>query len=80
MASSASTASAAGGLGTTEQTVTVDSTFNRWYQDTASRAFGSRFTFVQPFTVQGETGAVASVTVTLSNSVGNSNAVTANVQ
>ena len=73
-------ASAAGGLATTEQTVTVDSTFNRWYQDTASRAFGSRFTFVQPFTVQGETGAVASVTVTLSNSVGNSNAVTANVQ
>ncbi len=72
-------ASASGGLGTTEQTVTVDSTFNRWYQDAASRPFGSRFTFVQPFTVQGDTAAVASVTVTLSNSVGNSNAMTANV-
>lgn len=73
------TAGASGGLGTAEQTVTVDTLFNRWYQDAASRTHGSRFTFVQPFTLQGDPGAVASVTVTLANSAGNSNAVTANV-
>jgi hypothetical protein len=71
---------AAGGtLQTTDTTVTVDAAFTKWYQDTASRQFGSQFLFTQSFTVQGDAASIASIAVTLTNSVGRSDAVTANM-
>jgi len=42
--------------------------------------FGGQFTFNQSFTIQGDPAATASVTVTMTNTVGNSQPVTANVQ
>jgi hypothetical protein len=65
-------------LQTTDFTVQVGALFSAWYQNAASVPFGSQFLFTQPFTV-GEAGSVASVTVTLLNTVGRSNSVTANV-
>jgi hypothetical protein len=55
-----------------EFTLQVADAARRWYQDAASLAFGSQFTFVQPFTVQSGSEQVGSVSVTLSNSIGNS--------
>ncbi len=73
-------AAAGASLQTTDLTVPVDSIFTRWYQDAASRTFGSQFQFTQSFTVQGEAGAVASVSVVLTNAVGRSNEASAAVQ
>ncbi len=70
--------------GTTLQTaslaVPVTSLFSAWYGSAAAAAFGSQFSFVQPFTVTGNVQGVASVTVTLTNAQGTSAAVTANLQ
>ena len=67
-------------LQTTQLAVTVDALFTQWYTSSAAAPFGSQFTFTQPFTVQGSTQSVASVTVTLTNRVGTSSPVTANLQ
>ncbi len=61
-----------------EVTVPVGSMFTTWYNDAASKQFGSMFQYVQPFNVQGDLSSLASVTVTLSNSVGASQPATAN--
>jgi virginiamycin B lyase len=61
-------------------TVSTDTLFTQYYQSSASAPFGSQFSLTQPFTVQGNTQGVVSVTVTLVNSVGTSTAVTANFQ
>jgi len=53
---------------------------SRWYQSEPSRAFGSQFTLTQQFNVQGDTSAISSVTVTLTNPQGASQAVSANFQ
>jgi hypothetical protein len=52
--------------------VPLDTAFTAWYAGTPSAQFGSQFLYTQPFTVQGDIGAIASVTVTLTNSVGSS--------
>jgi hypothetical protein len=57
-------------------TVPVSSLFTTWYQSSASTAFGSQFTYAQPFTVIGDTNQIASVTVTLTNSAGTSASAT----
>jgi hypothetical protein len=57
-------------LRTTEIPVEISQPFTTWYQDAASAAFGSTFEYVQPFQVQGDRSAIASVTVTLTNSSG----------
>jgi len=57
-------------------TVPVSSLFTSWYQSSASTAFGSQFTYTQPFTVIGNTNEIQSVTVTLTNSSGTSAPVT----
>ena len=57
-------------------TVPVSSLFTTWYQSTAATAFGSQFTYAQPFTVIGDTNEVQSVTVTLTNSAGTSASAT----
>jgi hypothetical protein len=69
------TAAAQGGLQTTSLAVPLGTAFTAWYAGASSAQFGSQFLYTQPFTVQGDTGAIASVTVTLTNSVGNSQAV-----
>jgi hypothetical protein len=61
-------------------TVAVDGPFTQWYASTASVLFGSQFTLTQPFTVQGSPSSIVSVSVTLVNSLGTSNAVSANFQ
>jgi hypothetical protein len=66
------TATAQGGLQTTSLVVPLDTAFTAWYAGTPSAQFGSQFLYTQPFTVQGDIGAIASVTVTLTNSVGSS--------
>jgi hypothetical protein len=65
-------------LPTAEFTVPVETAFTTWYTNTASPAFGSEFRYVQPFTVQGDSTRLTSVTVTLSNAVGASPAKAVN--
>jgi len=57
-------------LATTELTVALTSAFQTWYQSTPSDAFGTTFTYTQPFTISGDAADVESVTVTLTNSQG----------
>jgi hypothetical protein len=70
------TASAQAGLQTTSLMVPLSTAFTAWYAGAPSAQFGSQFLYTQPFTVQGDTGAIASVTVMLINSVGSSQSVT----
>ncbi|MGA2117882.1 MAG: putative Ig domain-containing protein [Bryobacteraceae bacterium] len=60
-------------LSSTSFTIPTTSLFTAWYASAAAAPFGSQFTFTQPFTVSGSAAAVTSVSVTLSNSLGNSN-------
>jgi hypothetical protein len=59
-------------------TVPVSTLFTGWYQSSGSTAFGSQFTYAQPFTVIGDTNQIQSVTVTLTNSTGTSTSATSN--
>jgi hypothetical protein len=54
--------------------VSVQSMFAQWFQDATSTAFGSQFTFTQPFTVQGDSNAVIPGSITLTNSLGSNTA------
>jgi hypothetical protein len=58
-------------------TVDVSAIFADWYVSTASDAYGSAFTYTQPFTLDIDASSIAGVTVTLENSVGTSVVVTA---
>jgi hypothetical protein len=59
-------------------TIPAATLFDAWYSDhTDSDQFGSAFTYTQPFTLDSDASAVASVTVTLTNSVGVSTVETA---
>jgi hypothetical protein len=64
-------------LQTTSITVPLDQASGLWYQSAESVRFGSQFTLVQPFTVQGSVAAIGSVAVVLMNSEGTSQSVTA---
>jgi hypothetical protein len=64
-------------LQTTSVTVPMSTPASQWFQDPSSQQYGSQFTIVQPFTVTGTASAVTSVSVTLSNSLGTSAAVSA---
>lgn len=66
-------------LQTTSVTITAGTLFATWYSSSAATPFGSQFSFAQPFTVTGATGAVSSVTVTLTNPDGSSTPVSAAV-
>ena len=63
-------------LQTTELTVALTPTFNTYYQGAASAGFGGQFALTIPFTIQGDTTTVNSVTATLTNGTGTSQAVT----
>jgi hypothetical protein len=70
------TPAAGASLQTAQFSVPVESTFVAWYTSPASGPFGSQFTLTLPF--NGDTSAVGSVQVSLINSQGTSNSVTAN--
>jgi hypothetical protein len=55
---------------TPDLTVDITSLFNAWYTSTGSTTFGSAFGYDQPFTLDDDASIIASVTVTISNSVG----------
>jgi hypothetical protein len=63
-------------LQTAQFSVPVESHFVSWYTSAASAPFGSQFTLTLPF--NGDASAVGSVQVSLTNSLGTSNSVTAN--
>jgi hypothetical protein len=67
-------------LQTSEITVPVTQLFTTWFADPQSQVYGSQFTFIQPFNVQGDTSSIASITVVLTNSLGASSPVTATLQ
>jgi hypothetical protein len=66
-----------GNLQTTSLTIPLDTIFAQYFASAGATPFGSQFTFTQPFTVTGSSQAVASVTVTLVNKIGQSTAATA---
>ncbi|HZO56537.1 MAG TPA: IPT/TIG domain-containing protein [Bryobacteraceae bacterium] len=66
-------------LQTTELTLPLTAPATTWFTSDQSRAFGGQFTYRQSFTLTGESNAVASISVTLSNSTGASQAASANV-
>jgi hypothetical protein len=73
-------------LGSTQATINIQQAATLWFQSSGSQAFGGQFTVTLPFTLQGTppTGqtllqTIASVSVTVSNEDGTSNALTANL-
>jgi hypothetical protein len=68
-------------LQTTSLTVPLGPLFSSFYQTNppAMTGKGSQFVYVQPFTVNGS-GAITSVTVTMANTAGTSQAATATIQ
>lgn len=58
-------------------TVQLASVFTAWYASAASTAVGSAFTVTLPFTVTGNTNAIGSASVTMTNSQGASQPITA---
>lgn len=63
-------------LQTTELTIPLTSAAQAWFESPDGRGAGSAYKLTIPFTVQGGANAVASVTVTLTNSEGASNSRT----
>jgi Abnormal spindle-like microcephaly-assoc'd, ASPM-SPD-2-Hydin len=57
----------------------IGDAFRTWYESDASAAFGSMFTLTIPFTISGETNAIASVSATISNAQGASSPVSASL-
>ncbi len=73
------TAASGANLQTGQVSVTLTSTFSAWFGSSGAAPYGGQFTLTQPFTVTGNQQAVTSVAVTLTNSVGTSNSVSASV-
>ena len=70
----------------TQFTIDLSQISTAWFQSSASQAFGGQFMVTMPFTLTGtvKTGqtllqSIASVTATVSNAVGSSNSLQANV-
>jgi hypothetical protein len=64
-------------LQTSELSIPLSDVASRWYQDSASKAFGSQFTLVLPFAIQGNAGSIDLVSVMLVNQQGASKAASA---
>jgi protocatechuate 3,4-dioxygenase beta subunit len=62
--------------GTNTFTVNVSSLLSQWYSSTQGQSYGSAFSLQVPFTLSGNSTAIGSVTVQLTNSAGTSNSVT----
>lgn len=65
-------------LQTEEVPVPLSSIFQTWYSDAGSAPYGSQFRLVIPFTISGETNAIAGASVQLTNNVGASNTISGN--
>jgi hypothetical protein len=63
-------------LATSDLTVPLTSAFKDWYGDSSHNQYGTNFTYTQPFTLDDATD-VQSVSITLTNSAGTSEAATA---
>ena len=59
-------------LSTTQLSLPATSLFSSWYTQAASNAYGSTFLYTQTFNLSDSGSKVQSVTVTLTNSAGNS--------
>jgi hypothetical protein len=70
------TPSAGSNLQTTQLTISLADSASNWYQSAASKLFGSQFTLVLPFTIQGNASDIGSVIASLANDVGSSQPVT----
>jgi hypothetical protein len=66
------TPSAGSDLQTTQLTIPLADLASSWYRSAASSAFGSQFTLVLPFAIQGNAAGIDSVSVSLVNNLGNS--------
>jgi hypothetical protein len=66
------TPAAGSNLQTTQLTIPLADLAGNWYQSAASSRFGSQFTLVLPFTIQGNAAGIASVAVSLANDQGSS--------
>jgi hypothetical protein len=71
------TAAAGQSLTTTDLTVDLTSAFGGWYSSAASDRFGTTFLYTQLFTLSSDASSVGSVSVTLTNSQGTSQSVSA---
>ena len=69
------TPSAGSNLQTTQLTIPLDNLASSWYQSDASKLFGSQFTLILPFTIQGNSTGIDSVSVSLANDEGSSQPV-----
>jgi hypothetical protein len=67
-------------LQTTRLIADVEGAFASWYQSNASRSFGSQFSATLTLNSSGTFAAVKSVSVTASNSSGDSNPTTVEIQ
>ncbi len=81
------TATSGENIGASKVTLAAESSFNAWYQGTASAQFGSQFTATIPITLSGDVvnvttlvETVRSVSAVLSNRTGASNAVSVDLQ
>jgi hypothetical protein len=59
-------------LGTGQVTIPLSSLAQSWFQGSSSSAYGGQFTLTIPFSVAGGSNSIASASVTLTNSIGNS--------
>jgi hypothetical protein len=66
------TPAAGAALGTTDIPVSVGAAFTTWYQSAAAAPFGGQFRLALPFNVSGSLADIESVTVTVTNAVGQS--------
>jgi hypothetical protein len=64
-------------LASSTATVSLATVFTTWYQNSTSAAYGSNFSLTIPFTFTNSTNPLASVSVMLTNAVGNSTTVSA---
>ncbi|MGA9626458.1 MAG: putative Ig domain-containing protein [Bryobacteraceae bacterium] len=64
-------------LASSTATVSLATVFTNWYQSTPSAAYGSNFSLTIPFTFTNSTNPLTSVSVMLTNAVGNSTTVSA---
>jgi hypothetical protein len=71
------TPAAGSNLQTTQLNIPLTDLANAWYKSAAATAFGSQFSLVLPFTIQGDAAGIDSVSVSLVNNLGSSPAVTA---
>ncbi len=64
-------------LASSTVTITANQLFATWYSSAASAQYGSQFTYAQQFNISGNASGITGVSVTATNSIGTSAAVSA---